>query len=45
MLLHEMTKKPIKEQVTMLDEAYTSWVGDSYEQIDDILVIGVSLSS
>jgi tetratricopeptide (TPR) repeat protein/serine phosphatase RsbU (regulator of sigma subunit) len=36
--------KPMKEQYRLLDETYTKWQG-SYEQVDDLLVIGVKINN
>lgn len=38
--LVEIHQKPMKEQLTLLQDRLTSWMGD-IEQIDDICVIGV----
>lgn len=41
--LVEISEQPLEQQGKLLDEDITSWMGDSYEQVDDILVIGVKL--
>lgn len=41
-LLFEIHKKPMHEQKMILEETLTNWMGKE-EQVDDILVIGVSV--
>ncbi len=41
-LLLEISMKPIHMQKEILDETFESWKG-SYEQIDDVLVVGVRI--
>ena len=41
-LLLEINKKPMSEQLELLNHSFDDWKG-SYEQIDDILVIGVKI--
>ena len=41
-LLLEINKKPMAEQLELLNQSFDNWRG-SYEQIDDILVIGVKI--
>jgi len=41
-LLLEINKKPLDEQLEHLNQSFDNWKG-SYEQIDDILVIGVKI--
>ncbi|MBN2891470.1 MAG: transporter substrate-binding domain-containing protein [Bacteroidales bacterium] len=33
--------KPMDEQKAMLDKAFENWMGVKYEQIDDVIVVGV----
>ncbi|MCB0409892.1 MAG: tetratricopeptide repeat protein, partial [Flavobacteriales bacterium] len=39
-LLKSISQKPMKEQKQILEETFTSWVGD-IEQIDDVCIVGV----
>ena len=41
-LLHEIHKMPMDEQFNKLESVFNKWKGD-YEQIDDVLVIGIRL--
>lgn len=41
-LLFENVDKPLKEQMQIIQEAFTEWQGD-IEQIDDVLVLGVKI--
>ncbi|MCB0431237.1 MAG: SpoIIE family protein phosphatase [Flavobacteriales bacterium] len=40
-LLVDMHQLPMQEQYELLDQTIVDWMGDTYEQIDDILVMGV----
>jgi len=39
----EISILPIDEQYRKMEEAIVEWMGDRYEQIDDILVVGIRL--
>ncbi len=39
-LLISISQKPMSEQKEILNQTITDWMGDKYEQVDDILVIG-----
>ncbi|EAY29198.1 7TM diverse intracellular signaling domain-containing protein [Microscilla marina] len=43
-LLYEIHRKPMPEQKEILEQTLSEWMQGEYEQIDDILVIGVKLS-
>ncbi len=40
-LLLEISDKPMSEQKDILNETIINWAGKEYEQVDDILVVGV----
>jgi serine phosphatase RsbU (regulator of sigma subunit) len=42
-LLLSICDKPMNEQQEVLEQRMAEWMGDNYEQIDDILVIGVRI--
>jgi hypothetical protein len=42
-LLIETCTLEMSEQKKVLDETIEAWKGDTYEQIDDILVIGIKI--
>jgi len=39
-ILMEIYQKPMQEQKTILEERLAEWMGKTYSQLDDILVIG-----
>ncbi len=43
-LLHSIHTKPFDEQKDLLDQELTSWMGEKYNQIDDIIVIGFKIN-
>ena len=43
-LLTEISVLPVDEQQLQLDETITKWIGTA-EQIDDILVMGIKIST
>ena len=38
--LHQMYDKPMSEQHQLLDDELSQWLGDTYQRVDDVLVIG-----
>ena len=42
-LFQSISKKPMEEQRKILDETITNWRGDRFEQIDDVLVMGIKV--
>lgn len=42
-LLVKIHQKPMAEQKEILDNEIKQWIGEDYEQIDDILVIGIRI--
>ena len=40
-LLLDIHQKPMKEQKEALSNTLENWQGENFEQIDDVLVIGV----
>lgn len=42
-LLQEMEKQPLSEQAARLESAFDQWK-DNFEQVDDVLVIGIRVS-
>ncbi len=42
-LLLEIHDKPMQEQQKILDKEFLEWIGTDYEQIDDVIVIGVKI--
>jgi hypothetical protein len=42
-LLLENHRRPFSEQKDLLHETYLQWKGESWEQIDDILVMGFKI--
>ncbi|TAF64076.1 MAG: HAMP domain-containing protein [Cytophagales bacterium] len=42
-LIEEIAKHPMQQQKNILQETLKNWIGKTYTQIDDILVIGVKL--
>ena len=43
-LFVEISDKPLEDQYAILEKELTSWMGDN-EQVDDILIIGLKVSS
>jgi len=42
-VLFRVAQNPINEQLNLLTKILNNWVGSSYRQIDDILVIGIKI--